>query len=116
MMKRLYVLTRNDLGLAYQAVQGAHAVAQFIYNYPDEEWKNGYLIFLAVEDKDELEKWADKLLDDNYYQPQNKRVPFVVFREPDLDNEMTALAAYSNGRKFKDLPIMAQEEIEAVTS
>jgi hypothetical protein len=115
-MKRLYVLTRNDLGLAYQAVQGAHAVAQFVLDYPDNEWKNGYLIFMAEEDEDELKYWRGNLQFDNDMLSDEKKIPFSLFYEPDLDNQLTAIAVYTNGRMFRKLPIMAQEETEAVTS
>ena len=65
MMKRLYVLTRNDLGLVYQAVQGAHAVAQFVLDHPNHEWKNGYLIFLALDDGYDLLEMEGHLFFDN---------------------------------------------------
>lgn len=42
--KRLYIITRSDLGLPYQAVQGAHAVAEFCIDFPErafDEWFNG---------------------------------------------------------------------------
>jgi len=114
-MKRLYILTRNDLGIAYQAVQGAHAVAQFCLDYPDNEWKNGYLIFLAVENEDDLKRWYNELSNENYYLPDKKKVLMSTFYEPDLDNELTAVAVYTTGRKFKNLDIMAQPECECQT-
>lgn len=108
-MKRLYVLTRKDLGLAYQAVQGAHAVAQFCLDYPDHEWNNGYLIFLEVEDKGELHEWLGELEYRNDFKAEPQKVPFSIFKESDLDNELTAIAAYTNGTKFKKIPIMGSE-------
>ena len=129
-MKRLYVLTRNDLGHyynndnptvklfdpSYQAVQGAHAVAQFMMEHPDSEWKNGYLIFLAVEDEGELKEWRGHLqFDNDEIYDDRKKVPFSLFYEPDLNNQLTAIAVYTNGRKFKDLPIMGKKEVEAVS-
>jgi len=126
-MKRLYVLTRNDLGdiykkddnvtlfdPSYQAVQGAHAVAQFMIEHPNNEWKNGYLIFLAVEDEAELKYWAGNLqFDNDEVYDERKQIPFSVFCESDLNNQLTAIAVYSNGRMFKKLPIMAQKKTEA---
>jgi len=108
-MKRLYVLTRNDLGLAYQAVQGAHAVAQFVLDYPDNEWKNGYLIFLAVENDGDLWDWLYKLESQNKMKSTEKKILFSIFQEPDLDYELTAVAVYTTGSKFKNLKIMEQE-------
>jgi hypothetical protein len=122
-MKRLYILTRNDLGNvykkddnetlfdpSYQAVQGAHAVAQFMMDYPDNEWKNGYLIFLAVEDEGELYEWLGELNYQNGMKSSDKKMPISIFKEPDLDNQLTAIAVYTNGRMFKKLPIMAQRD------
>ena len=92
-MKRLYVLTRSDLGLPYQAVQGAHAVAQFMLDNPDSEWKNGYLIFLSVDNESELDHWEWKI--------QTKRDTKVSrFREPDINNELTAIAVYQDDKQM----------------
>lgn len=109
-MKRLYVLTRKDLGLPYQAVQGAHAVAQFCLDHPKSEWKNGYLIFLEVEDMNNLFWWWNRFLDTNDTKPRHKRVPISAFQEPDLNMDVTALAVYTNGSKFKNLPLMGNDE------
>jgi len=105
-MKRLYVLTRNDLGVVYQSVQGAHAVAQFMLDYPDNEWKNGYLIFLAVEGEAELEYWLEQFEYGNKMKSNDKKIPVSIFQEPDLDNQLTAVAVYSTGTKFSKLPIV----------
>jgi len=106
-MKRLYVLTRNDLGAVYQSVQGAHAVAQFMLDYPDNEWKNGYLIFLAVENEKELYDWKEQVVFKNSTKSILKQTPISGFFEPDLDNQLTAIAVYSTGSKFSKLPIVA---------
>ncbi len=107
-MKRLYVLTRKDLGLAYQAVQGAHAVAQFCIDYPNHKWNNGYLIFLEVEDYGDLLEWEGELNYQNDFREEKKKIPYSEFYETDLDidNRLTAIAAYTNGTKFKKVPIM----------
>lgn len=105
-MKRLYVLTRNDLGIVYQSVQGAHVVAQFMLDYPDNEWKNGYLIFLAVENQHELEEWWGELNYQNEMKSKDKKIPISIFKELDLDNQLTAIAVYTKGSKFKKLLIM----------
>ena len=95
---------------SYQAVQGAHAVAQFMMDYPDNEWKNGYLIFLAVENEAELHEWLGELNYQNETKSSDKKMPLSIFKEPDLDNQLTAIAVYTNGRMFKKLPMMAQRE------
>lgn len=108
-MKRLYVLTRKDLGLAYQAVQGAHAVAQFCIDYPDHEWNNGYLIFLEFEDYGDLMEEEGFLDFDNNTKSKEKKIPFSSFRESDLNEQLTAIAVYTNGNKFKKVPMMGSE-------
>lgn len=88
-MNRLYVLTRKDLDLPYQAVQGAHAVAQWMLDNPGHEWNNGYLIFLEVENEKMLDHWIWKI------QTKRRDVKISKFREPDIDNELTAIAVYT---------------------
>ena len=102
-MKRLYVLTRSDLGLPYQAVQGAHAVAQYMLDNPNSEWKNGYLIFLSVEDEAQLDHWDWKI------QTKRRDTRVSRFREPDINDELTAIAVYVDGRLFRKLPIMGSD-------
>jgi len=89
-MKRLYVLVRTDLTGSSSAVQAGHAVAQFMIEHPTE-WNNSYLIYLGVDSKIELDKWAYKL----YNRGRQSR-----FKEPDLDNEVTAIAVSGVEQKF----------------
>ena len=96
-MRRLYVLCRKDLGIVYSAVQGAHAVAQHCIDCPDS-WNNEYLIFLTVEDEKELVDWYNNLL--------IKGKKLVPFYEPDLDDELTAIAVVDKGECFRSLPVL----------
>ena len=84
---KLRTITRSDLPIGYQAVQSAHAAIQFQHEYPEEakEWytKSNYLIFLSVKDENELKNFIRKL--------ENERVKFSVFREPDINNQITAV-------------------------
>lgn len=50
-MNRLYVLIRNDLPIAYQAVQAGHAVAEWIKIHGLQEWSNETLVYLSVPDE-----------------------------------------------------------------
>ena len=45
-MERLYILTRQDLSLAYSAVQAGHAVAAWLLNNPTQTWNNQTLVYL----------------------------------------------------------------------
>lgn len=51
---KLYVLIRKDMPKAYQAVQGGHAVAQWLIDNPENGWNNHTLIYLGVPSEAEL--------------------------------------------------------------
>lgn len=91
---KMYVLVRKDLTKAQQAVQGGHALAQFLLNHPSC-WENGTLIYLGVKSERHLMSWTKKL--------ERKGVDVAVWREPDMANEITAIAAHSEERIFKSL-------------
>lgn len=95
-MKKLYVLVRNDISLAYQGVQAGHALAEWLLDNKDtQEWNNHTLVYLGV---DSVEKWMYKL--------RALDIPYSYFVEPDIGNEVTALATYDDGFVFKDLKLM----------
>jgi hypothetical protein len=97
-MNKLYVLVREDLSPAQQAVQAGHAVAEYLLRGPEHQWDNGTLVYLGVSNKEKLERWKDKL--------EARDIPFVVFKEPDLNNEATSLAAIpSNPNMFRNLTL-----------
>lgn len=96
MSQRLYVLVRKDLPESYKAVQAGHAVAEWLLH--DRSWKNETLIYLTVPDEASLYRWAYKL--------DFKGVKWVGFREPDIGNQLTALAAKADGNVFKKLPLL----------
>lgn len=91
-MKKLYVIVRSDLSKSQQAVQAAHAVAQFLKDHPDTEWPNGTLVLLKVPSLLRLIRWMD------YAQS--------YFIEPDIGDEITAIAHYGKGDKFKNLKLL----------
>jgi hypothetical protein len=80
-------------------VQGAHALSQYSLDYSDKfkEWNNQYLIFLSVYNLIALrEKYAYLI---------EKGIGVSVFKEPDLEGQMTAIAFYDYGNHVKDLPL-----------
>ena len=80
----MYVLVRDDLTKSQQAVQGGHALAEYVLKYPDSrEWNNHTLIYLTVPRKD-LEVLCKR------YTYRLRHV--ASFKEPDLNNELTAFA------------------------
>lgn len=86
-MKRLYVLIDQKLDAVYGCVQGGHAVAQWLLEHPNQEWNNSYLIYL----------YADLVNKD-----------YSSFYEPDLGNQLTAIALQDDGRMFKKLKLVRE--------
>ena len=82
------MVTRRDLTFPQQAVQSAHALVDFQYQHPVEatEWqtKSNYLALLTVSDEEDLIKLITKAI--------LMGIKHTVFREPDLGNEITAVA------------------------
>ena len=91
-MKRLYVLVNKKLNPIYGCVQGGHAVAQFMIENPTQRWNNDFLIYLYAD----VDKWHNKL--------KAMGVNHSVFKEPDLNNTITAIACQDDsGELFKSL-------------
>jgi peptidyl-tRNA hydrolase len=84
----LYVIIRKDLSIAQQMMQGAHAAIEFQHEHPEiaKLWNehSKYLVFLSVENESELEKYIQKF--------EYKMLKYSVFREPDIGDEITAVA------------------------
>lgn len=85
-MDKMYVIVRKDLSTAYRCVQGAHALAQYAFEYPRsfKAWNNEILIFLELPTLISMKSFEKKLKDNG--------IQFTQFREPDLDNQLTALS------------------------
>lgn len=90
-MKRLYVLIDQKLDAVYGC---GHAVAQWLLEHPNQDWNNSYLIYLYAD----LDKWRVRL------DLTNK--DYSTFREPDLNNQLTAIALQDDGRMFKKLKLV----------
>lgn len=94
-MKRLYVLINKKLNAIYGCVQGGHAVAQYMMENPHQDWNNEFLIYLYAD----VTKWMKTLKD--------RGIQYTVFREPDLNNSITAIACQDDsGELFKDLSVV----------
>lgn len=94
------MITRKDITSGYQVVQSAHAIADFIGDYPNEakEWReNGNsIVCLSVKNEQELLDLCSKF-----------DVPFVRFYEPDI-SEYTAICVLGTPkirRKLSYLPL-----------
>lgn len=95
-MKRLYVLIDQKLDVVYGCVQGGHAVAQWLLEHPNQNWNNNYLYA-------DLDKWRVRL------DLTNK--DYSMFREPDLNNQLTAIALQDDGRMFKKLKLLRMQTL-----
>jgi hypothetical protein len=85
--KRLISVTRADLSLGYQAVQSSHALIDFIFEHPSRAgpWhESNYLIQKVVPDLKALKELIRKCERNNLF--------YTVFREPDIGNQITAIA------------------------
>ena len=85
---KLIVITRRDLSPGQQAVQSAHSAIEFQHEHPEiaKEWNTNskYLIFLSVENEEELQKLLQKA--------QIRNLKYSTFFEPDIGNQLTAIA------------------------
>ncbi len=103
------LITRRDLSPGYQAVQPAHALAEFAVTHSDtfKNWmevgKN--LIVLSTTNEKQLLKLAEQF--------EEKNLKYVLFREPDIGNKATAIAVEPNEEAYKitsSLPLALKEE------
>ena len=83
--EKLYVVVNQLLSPSQQAVQSAHAVAEFLKKYPNTLWSNGHLV----------------LLKDTYHIDGNMKGwghdgEYAEFIEPDLNNKVTAYAMFGH--------------------
>ena len=106
--QKLVIITRQDLHPGYQAVQSAHAGIDFQHEYPEiaKQWnkQSNYLIILSVENEEQLFLCLEKF---NYY-----NLKTTAFREPDIGDELTAIAVEPSPRTKKltsKLPLALKE-------
>ena len=92
-----------------QSVQSGHALAKFCIENSEiaNSWHQNsqYLVYLSVEDEDSLYNLITKL--------QSRDIVFSVFQEPDLNNQITAIAiepSKKTQRLCSNLPLAFQEE------
>lgn len=85
---KLYMVSRADLPAGVQACQAMHAMREFVAQHPEveREWHqtSNHIAFLAADDIEELQ-FLIKVAAQN-------GILHSVFFEPDLENELTAVA------------------------
>lgn len=102
MVERLYIVTRADLPPGDQAVQGAHALTEFLVEHPEtaKAWheQSNTLAFLSVPDEDSLERLRERAFDLD--------IKTSAFREPDLGDSLTAITIEPTGSRIcRNLPL-----------
>lgn len=95
------------MSAGYQSVQSTHAIVQFVFEHPEIAtiwFKDPYLAQLSVENEDALKHLIHKL--------QKNHIKYSIFREPDLGNEITAIAIEPSDKARRILsscPLMLKE-------
>lgn len=91
---KLHLVTRADLSPGQQAVQAAHALREWTQHHPaeDRHWyeKSNTLAFLAAQNESALLCLLSEA--------EARGIPCAGFREPDRDNELTAVAIGPAGK------------------
>ncbi len=95
---KLYVIVRKDLTHSQRAVQAGHALAEYLLHSPNFRWKNETLIYLGVKGLKQLENLKRKL--------ELQGIIHVEFREPDLNDEVTAIASDQECRIFERMNLL----------
>ena len=104
MKNKLYILIDKNLDPIYGAIQGGHAIAEWLIEHGQSKWSNEYLIYISVD----INKWK-QLLDFT-------ESLYSEFHEPDLDNQLTSIAILENDilddrvkKKIKKLKLLKVE-------
>ena len=89
-------------------IQAAHAAIEFQHEHPEiaKEWNTNskYLIFLSVENEEALKKILRKI--------QFKDIKHTIFTEPDIGNQLTAIAIEPREETYRltsNLPLALKE-------
>ncbi len=98
---KLYTITRRDLFPGYQAVQSSHAVADLVFTMSEEviDWKKNSNTMVQLSTTDE------STLQHLFFRVQAEGFHPVAFLEPDIQNQLTAIAFIGDKKichKLKD--------------
>ena len=77
-----YIFIRNNLSTAQIAVQSGHSILELSRKIKFENHPS--LVYISVKSEFKLKKVIEELIDNE--------INFTIFREPDLNNEITAIA------------------------
>lgn len=93
MSGKLYVVIRKDLSPSQRIVQAGHVIAEYMMDSP--KWRNTTLVCLGSKNLELLK-----------YKLEMHGIRFTEFREPDLANQVTALASDIDCEFFKKLNLI----------
>lgn len=106
--QKLIIITRRDLHPGYQAVQSSHCGIDFQHQHPKiaKQWNDNsnYLVILSVENEEQLLLFLEKFKKHN--------LKTTIFKEPDIGNEVTAIAVQPSEKSKKltsNLPLALKE-------
>lgn len=97
-MKKLFVVIRKDLNPVHQMVQSGHVIAEFIRKTGKVADEDMVLVILSAKDLDDLKRIIFKL--------NVERISWIGFKEPDLDNQLTAIASDEENIVFQNLNLI----------
>jgi len=102
------VVTRKDLPLTTASIQGCHAAIDFQHQHPElaKHWQqtSNYLVFLSTDNEETLNELINKA--------KLRDILYTKFNEPDLNNELTAVAfepSEASRKLLSNLPLMRKE-------
>ena len=95
---KLFSIVRGDLSRSQKGVQAGHAVAQLLLFGDKQSWDNGTLVYLKAPDETSLQERYEQLVGLGY--------EVHKFYEPDIGNQLTAIAALGIDEHVKDLPLL----------
>lgn len=106
--EKLRVITRRDLSIGSQALQSGHAAIDFQHQHPElaGSWHkhSNYLAYLTVKDEQEL---IDLIV-----KATLRGIKHTIFREPDINNQITAVAlepTEASRKLTSSLPLLGKE-------
>jgi len=93
---KLFILVSKDIPLEDKAVQAIHVACQYLLDNKDTQtWNNQTVVYLEAD----IDAWCIKL--------DIKGELYTIFKEPDLDYKITALACQTDRHNiFSKLNLM----------
>ena len=104
----LYAITRRDLSPIYAATQASHAIFAASQALHDSNSEQPHFCICTAKDEDSLRNAAQNL--------EQLGIRFTAWYEPDLDNQLTAIATeciYGEQRKhFNHFQLLKMQTLE----